>query len=121
MSEHTKFVHVIPANLETTQNRIRQALGKEPVYIPAEKEMRGNAHLIFYFLNASAIYAFFNEYELFGFSKITDEMPTWFAWALGITFISLLMSNIDGKVTSFNRKVLIWFSIPFILYISFFA
>lgn len=120
MSEHTKFVHVVPANLETTQNRLRIAMGKEPVYIPVEKEWRGAVSLPFYFVNVMAFHTLFSYYELFGFSKITRETPTWFYWALGLTLVTLLMSKIDGKISTINTNVMICFSIPFLLYFSFY-
>lgn len=122
MSEHTKFVNIIPPEVETTQNRIRIALGKEPVYIPVEKQLRGEVSLIFYFINVAAFYTFFSYYELFGFYESIDvgEMPTWFLWTLGISFVTLLMSKIDGKITAINTNVMLCFSIPFILYFSFF-
>lgn len=119
MSEHTKFVHVIPANLETTQNRVRIALGKEPVYVPVEKQVRADVFLIFYFVNVVAFHTFFNYYELFGFSKLGGT-PTWFYWALGLTLVTLLVSKIDGKISTINTNVMICFSIPFLLYFSFY-
>lgn len=118
--EHAKSVHIMPSNPETTQNRIRMALGKEPVYIPVEKQVRADVFLIFYFVNAAAFHTFFAYYELFGFSQLTRETPTWFYWALGITLVTLLLSKIDGKISTINTNVMLCFSIPFILYFAFY-